>query len=162
MSDLGQTFNGCTFLQKSKAIFGWNAKRECNMLWVQYDTNDMFLSLFLFLTIWDHLKMRYCHWIEKAVKDAFPEICLTMIYMASHSDIYGLLHPLMKPSFIHFNCNILSHYGLVKWKSSSTVLCYAFYHNVYFLVLDEGFKNCKCFQAVCQLNFFCINAFVIY
>ncbi len=77
--------------------------------------------------------------------------------------------PLMKPSFITFNCNILSRYGLDKSNlmgrptkfqvmlASWNVLCclwHAFYHNVYFLVLDEWVKNCKCFQAVCQLLIF--------
>lgn len=84
--------------------------------------------------------------------------------------------PLMKPSFITFNCNILSCYGLGKLNlmgrltkfqvmlASLTFLCcqwQAFYHNVYFLVLDEWVKKIANVFKLSPFNFFCINAFLL-
>lgn len=84
--------------------------------------------------------------------------------------------PLMKPSFITFNCNILSCYGLGKLNLMGrltkfqvmlallTFLCcqwQAFYHNVYFLVLDEWVKKIANVFKLSPFNFFCINAFLL-
>ncbi len=141
MSDLGQTFNGCTFFTEIQSHFRMKRK-----VWMQYVVGavchkwhvSVTLSVFNYMGSFEN-EILSLDW--KSCQRCIPRN-MSMIYMASHSDLYGLLHPLMKPSFIHFNCNILSHYGLVKWNLkgrlvdlSQVQLCYVMLFTTMFIFL---------------------------